>query len=424
MDKYQEFARLKTKDINNALNRLDLSLIKDTNEAKLEYIFNEYKSKEIYGYLLYDYELEFLRKHINDNNIEPNFITYQLKKILILVGDETLKVNPYIKASLIKGIDYYFKHKKEIDDTKYIVYFVLGILRLRAIVSLNTIHDYIRKCFNKVEDVSKISNLIFIHPLFNRFARRITKDRKAYCALIEVEGTDREIMTYLDPIDPDFSATSLINIGKYYLDIDSSEFKNAISNLGSAMYFNKVDRAELIYKVGYSNYLEFISNKICDRNTLEIIDSDPLVYNTVFDYIINLPSFYPCNPKSIFIKPFNYDIASAIVTGDEINVYELPSDDMELVLRMDVSKLKKYYVYCFKDNKVVLLDIEKEELVYIKSNRYSGILNSKSLNKVINTRIIEYNGFLTPVLDEKVKIKDKELLLKYKSICEKLMKNK
>lgn len=423
MNKYQEFARLKTKDINNALNRLDLSLIKDTNEAKLEYIFNEYKSKEIYGYLLYDYELEFLRKHINDNNIESNFITYQLKKILILVGNETLKVNPYIKPSLIKGIDYYFKHKKEIDDTKYIVYFVLGILRLRAIVSLNTIHDYIRKCFNKVEDVSKISNLIFIHPLFNRFALRKTKDRKAYCALIEVEGTDREIMSCLDPIDPDFSSTSLINIGKYYLDIESCEFKNAISNLGSAMYFNKVDRAELIYKVGYSNYLEFLSNKICDRNTLEIIDSDPLVYNTVFDYMINLPSFYPCNKNSIFIKPFNHDIASAIVTGDEINVYDLPSDDMELVLKMDVSKLKKYYVYCFKDNKVVLLDIEKEELVYIKSNRYSGILNSKSLNKVINTRIIEYNGFLTTVLDEKVKIRDKELLLKYKSICEKLMKN-
>ncbi len=428
--------------LNDVIKHLNITGLSLKRAEKIESIHEEYQDLELLSYLLYDYEIEFLKKNINNKNIELNYITYQLEKLLIIVDeDKHLRVNDYIKEDIIKGLEYYDSCKVEIDNTKYLIYFALGVIRTKGVVSNSYLRQAFKDCFHLSDiQIDDVLYLMTEHPLFNRFVKTKKIKSKLYYCLFEFFDDDFEILNY-ESKDSEINSLSLINIGKYYLDTESDEYLEAINNLNNAIYLSRCDRALLIYLSGFAKFEYYNTHHIIDKNTKNLLDLDT---NTdILDYLELLPSFYPCGKKSVFIDSskvrgmfkayiaylyFNYKKeyladSNTIQSIDEKHLLSLVHNHEKDIEKIRQNKPKDYYVYKFLSDKIVLLDIELKKLVYIKTNIYSLILNTYSTGRVVNQNLVDVDGDLTPIINNSISFIDDEKKKEYDSICEKLMKN-
>ena len=428
--------------LNDVIKHLNITGLSLKRAEKIESIHEEYQDLELISYLLYDYEIEFLKKNINNKNIELNYITYQLEKLLIIVDeDKHLRVNDYIKEDIIKGLEYYDSCKVEIDNTKYLIYFALGVIRTKGVVLKSYLRQAFKDCFHLSDiQIDDVLYLMTEHPLFNRFVKTKKIKSKLYYCLFEFLDDDFEILNY-ESKDSEINSLNLINIGKYYLDTESSEYLEAINNLNNAIYLSRCDRALLIYLSGFAKFEYYNTYHIIDKNTKKLLDLDT---NTdILDYLELLPSFYPCGKKSVFIDSskvrgmfkayvaylyFNYKKeyladSNTIQSIDEKHLLSLVHNHEKDIEKIRQNKPKDYYVYKFLSDKIVLLDIELKKLVYMKTNIYSLILNTYSTGRVVNQNLVDVDGDLTPIINNSISFIDDEKKKEYDSICEKLMKN-
>ncbi len=439
---FELYKNYKNDFFNNTIKHLNITGLSLKRVEKLGCIHEAYQDIELLSYLLYDYEIEFLKKNLNNNNIELNYITYQLEKLLILIKvNGALRVNDYIKKDIIKGIEYYDTCKVEIDNTKYLIYFALGIIRTKGIVLKSYLRQAFKDCFHlsdiQIEDVLLLMNE---HPLLNRFVKPKKLKSKLYYCLFEFLDDDFEILNY-ESKNTEINSLSLINIGKYYLDTESNEYLEAINNLNNAIYLSRCDRALLIYLSGFAKFKYYNTHHLIDNNTKKLLDLDT---NTdILDYLELLPSYYPCGKKSVFIDSskvrgmfkayiaylyFNYKKdymadSNTIQSVDEKHLLSLVHNHEADIEKIRENKPRDYYVYKFLSDKIVLLDIELKKLVYMKTNIYSLILNTYSTGRVVNQNLIDVDGDLTPIINNSISFIDDEKKVEYDSICEKLMKN-
>lgn len=446
---FELYSEYKNEFLNDTIRRLNITGLSLKRDEKIERIHEEYSDIELLSYLLYDYELEFLKKNLNKKNIETNYITYQLEKLLILVDvNGRLKVNDYIKEYLSQGLEYYRQTKVESDNTKYLVYFAIGYVRYRGIVSSKDLYNAFHESFHlNKKQIDDVMFLMKEHPLFNRFIKSKKINSKLYYYLIEFGYEDFEVVEYQhENYEFNLSSEKIINIGKYYLDIESDEYKSAINNLGNAIYLSKVDRAELIYISGFAAFEYYNSFHVIDVNTKRLLNLDT---NTdILDYLEILPSFYPIGKTSIFLDSSKIkDMFKAYIAAmyfkfkdkfgsdqkpmfiekghvvDETKLQGLINAHKDDIEKISKNTPKDYYVYKFLDGKVILLDIELKELVFMKTNIYSFIINSRALGKVVNQNLVNVDGNLTPIINNYIHAIDESVEEEYISICEKLMKN-
>ncbi len=439
---YRLYDVYKNPFLNDTIRRLNTKGVTLNRNEKINYIHGAYEDKELLSYLLYDYEIEFLKKNLNKHNIEINYITYQLEKLLILIEeDDCLRVNDYIKEDIIKGLEYYETIKVEADNTKYLVYFAIGVIRYKGIVSKEELTKAFLKQFHlNQQQAEDVANLLDVHPLFNRFVRHKIINLVEYFFLFEFKENDFEIINY-ESKECDYPTDKMINIGKYYLDTEGANYLIAINKLNNAIYLSKCDRAELIYLSGFAAYHEYASIHLLDENTKDIINLD--YQKDIIEYLELLPSYYPCGKNSIFIDSNTiremhkaYEASMYIEFRKEVfgnfpfpnsekeeNLIALAEAHQDEIDKINEHEAKDYYVYKFLPDKVVLLDIELKKLVYMKSNIYSFVLDTTAIGKVVNQNLVEVNGFLTPIVTNGIETYESEFKDEYDSICEKLMKD-
>lgn len=451
MARYSEFELYDIGEVQRITKRLDILEKARSKDGKIDLILHAYQDEELLGYLLYDYELEFLESNLSCEFLDTNYITYNLEKIGIICDTNTYHCHIFtLSFDLVKkGIDYYNLHKNEINNTKYVIYFMLGLIRYYGAIEDKIFFKYIKKYFKTFDQ--NYYNVALSHPLFKRFVTPIYLNKKIYYTHIEYEIADLDFIKYqrrdiLDNLDLD----AIIYVGKYYFNVESLTFKKAINNPTIALMLNKIDRMELILYIGFANYsFESLSNilptKFYDYNYLDTLDEDSKREFTSF--IFSLPMYYPNSENNIFMNPFkakviidlfdvsislvqrNYNIdyqcARIKVLNGEFNKsylddYSFPLDEAETLEQFEGRKLKKYFISSYNKDSLELLDIEDEKLVYIKLNQFLDLYNLSNKHKVVSLYLLEFQGETSAVYEESYKRVIKSELENYVNIVKRL----
>ena len=373
-------------------------------------------------YLLTEDELKFVTYNYN-KEVDNTYIVKNLAKIGLYVKNKKgLYVIPLnISEGVNKALKAYLKNKKEIDDTKIIIYLILGLIRMEGAIKVEQLKENL---LNYVEITDEQIDICYTHPLFNRFIKIDTYKEKKYLIPYELKDTDFDFVLYKTKNITKYNKFDLISCGKYFFNENSKLYQDAIFNPRIAYLLGKVDRADLILYSGSNNYEhdEYLKDyDLTDYTSDDFIQLD--------NFVRSLPSYIPVGENSLFISAIDsknldnivsllfqharktyvkdisgsYDtvyksIQEAVVThldeliDDVISTYNISEDEEEFLLALKNRTEEEYAIYSLRKDGLILINTSTSEVYNVKIELSSYFRDHSLRRHFANAILANYKG--------------------------------
>lgn len=355
-------------------------------ENKIESVREYYKNTDNLYYLLNDIEIDFLKNNLSKSNITTNYLTRDLTNIGILVDNQEgyKEVNIEHLDNIKKSLsDIDIKRTLENEYNKRCAYILVGILRSVGAYNFNQLYDYLNNQIIYNDEFKNIDDFInnLNHPYFKRFIKAVPYKKKMYYMPIELDPKERDLTftKYQSNISnvPKTDINVLENIGKYYLNINSSIYNALTKNIKFSVLFNQLDRSTFVCLCG-QNY--FISDLFFKNHELD--DFTDAELNMFDDFIRLMPSFVPVYGNTLHWDAYTY---KGIVKYTN-NFYMFAREYYNFKEEISNESFEKLFKIIVKDK----LKVIKEYATYEKSK---DLMEEHFKNCLVNSVYHEFDIF-------------------------------
>jgi hypothetical protein len=422
--------------------------IKEKRKA-IEYMYNS--DTDLIPYALTHDELSFLKSSLG-KEIDPTFFSINLSKLgLYVKNDYGFYVIPEnIYHAVLEALDNYKTNQKEIDDTKLIIYLLLGLVRTEGALRADKLFDIINLYVPITQD---IIDVVYMHPLFKRFLTLDTyKDKHTYIIFREFIGIDYDYVKYKSANELNvYDKVELINRGRFYFDIDNKYYKSCLSYPRLAYLLSKIDREELLLFAGSNNY-DF-EEYLKDYDLSDFTDEEYSKFDT---FVRSLPSFIPTDKDNLFISAldskdldnivsllFNHakktmishasddydkefgNVQSYVLTHlsdlveDVISTYDISDKEEEFLLSLTKYNESEYLIYKLNKDGLYLIETSSGKIFRVKIELSSYYRDHKLTKHFARILLANYNGYIVMITYNQLDVLKKEDVDKYKEIYNK-----
>jgi hypothetical protein len=422
--------------------------IKEKRKA-IEYMYNS--DTDLIPYALTHDELSFLKSSLG-KEIDPTFFSINLSKLgLYVKNDYGFYVIPEnIYHAVLEALDNYKTNQKEIDDTKLIIYLLLGLVRTEGALRVDKLFDIINLYVPITQD---IIDVVYMHPLFKRFLTLDTyKDKHTYIIFREFIGIDYDYVKYKSANELNvYDKVELINRGRFYFDIDNKYYKSCLSYPRLAYLLSKIDREELLLFAGSNNY-DF-EEYLKDYDLSDLTDEEYSKFDT---FVRSLPSFIPTDKDNLFISAldskdldnivsllFNHakktmishvsddydkefgNVQSYVLTHlsdlveDVISTYDISDKEEEFLLSLTKYNESEYLIYKLNKDGLYLIETSSGKIFRVKIELSSYYRDHKLTKHFARILLANYNGYIVMITYNQLDVLKKEDVDKYKEIYNK-----